>query len=217
MGNNEARLNALPVVRRGRHSGHGIPGRGDGQAEDYACEGGAESASARAEDILNIAVISDTHLPRFYPRLEAALRRVSSERPDLILHCGDLTTLDALTAFERIAPVEAVAGNNDGAEIVARCGRRKIVEAAGLRIGMVHGDGQGGTTLDRARAAFAADTLDAIVFGHSHEPYLARHDGVWVLNPGSVTDKRRQPRFSFAMIETPPDDGIRPRIIYFDD
>jgi putative phosphoesterase len=165
---------------------------------------------------MKIVVLSDTHLPRFNQRLDAALRRVSSEKPDLILHCGDMTTLEAIPPFERIATVEAVAGNNDGIEIVRRYGRRKIVEAGGRRIGMIHGDGERGSTLDRARAAFENDTLDAIVFGHSHVPYLQQHDGVWVVNPGSITDKRRQPRYSFAVFDSDPDRTLVPRHVFFD-
>jgi putative phosphoesterase len=123
---------------------------------------------------VRVGVVSDTHLPRFAARFDTALTLLADERPDLILHCGDLTTLDVTAALERLAPVEAVAGNNDGADIVERYGRRKIVRAGAWWIGMVHGDGARGTTLGRAVAAFAGETLDAIVFGHSHIPYL-RH------------------------------------------
>jgi putative phosphoesterase len=165
---------------------------------------------------VKIVVISDTHLPRFEGRVDAALRHVASERPQLILHCGDLTTLCAVTAFESIAPVEAVAGNNDGPEIVRRFGRRKIVEAGGLRIGLVHGDGSRGTTLGRAREAFARESVDAIAFGHSHIPYLERHGVVWVVNPGSVTDKRRQLRYSFAVLESDASGALAPRLVFFE-
>jgi hypothetical protein len=121
----------------------------------------------------------------------------------------------AIAAFERIAPVEAVAGNNDGPEIVARFGRRKILTLEGRRIGLIHGDGRRGTTLGRAQNAFAGEALDAIAFGHSHVPYLQQHDGVWVVNPGSPTDKRRQPRFSFALLETGPGTPLAPRLVFF--
>jgi uncharacterized protein len=164
---------------------------------------------------MKIAVISDTHLPRFTARLAVALERVASEGPDLILHCGDLTTLEATFVFERIAPVDAVAGNNDGPEIVRRYGRRKIVACDGLLVGMIHGDGRHGTTLGRARAAFSNERVDAVVFGHSHVPYLERENGVLLLNPGSPTDKRRQPRFSFAVLETAG--GVpAARLVFFD-
>jgi putative phosphoesterase len=165
---------------------------------------------------VKVAVISDTHLPRFAARLEDALARVAGEHPNLILHCGDLTTLAATAAFEGIAPVEAVAGNNDGPEIVRRYGRRKVVTAGSLRIGMVHGDGARGTTLERARTEFAGEPLDVIAFGHSHVPYLGRHAGVWLVNPGSVTDKRRQPRYSFAVLEADATGTLVPRLVYYD-
>jgi putative phosphoesterase len=108
-----------------------------------------------------------------------------------------------------------VAGNNDGPEIVARFGRRKIVEVGGARFGLVHGDGTRGTTLSRARLAFEGDRLDAIAFGHSHVPYLEERDGTWVVNPGSPTDKRRQARFSFAVVTCDESGAIAPRLVYF--
>jgi len=165
---------------------------------------------------VKIAVVSDTHLPRFAARLDAALARVAAEHPDLILHCGDLTTLDATIALERIAPVDAVAGNNDGEEIVRRYGRSKIIRAGTWHIGRVQGDGRRGTTRGRARAAFEGHSLDAIVFGHSHIPYLERHDDTWVVNPGSITDKRRQSRFSFAVFEPDAMGALAPRLAFFD-
>ena len=163
---------------------------------------------------VRIAVVSDTHVPRFAFRLPEALRLVAAERPDAIVHCGDFTSLDVVAPFEGIAPFVAVAGNNDGSEIVARFGRRRIVEFGGARLGLVHGDGNRGTTLGRARAAFASDSVDAILFGHSHVPYLQWHDGTIVLNPGSATDKRRQPLFSFAMLEIDAS-GVKPRLVFF--
>jgi len=166
---------------------------------------------------VKIAIVSDTHVPRFAKKLPAAVRHVAAERPDLILHCGDLTTFEAIEAFARIAPVEAVAGNNDGEEIVARYGRRKIVTTNGVKIGMIHGDGgERASTLDRARAAFAHDAVDAIVFGHSHVPFVELRDGVWTINPGSVTDKRLQPRFSFAVLERDAHRALVARHCFFD-
>lgn len=164
---------------------------------------------------MRIVVISDTHLPRFAGRLPAALARVAAERPDRILHCGDLTTLAAIEAFAAIAPVDAVAGNNDGPEIVARFGRRAIVRAGRAAVGIVHGDGAHGTTLGRALAAFADDDVAAICFGHSHIPYLERHGAIWAINPGSVTDKRRQARFSYAVLEVSSQGDVRPRLAFF--
>ena len=153
-------------------------------------------------------------MPRFARHLPEALARVAAEGPHAIVHCGDFTSLDVVAPFERIAPFYGVAGNNDGPEILARFGRRRVVELAQRRFGVVHGDGARGTTLGRARAAFASERVDAILFGHSHVPYLERHAGTIVLNPGSATDKRRQPRFSFAVLEV-GENGIAPRLVFF--
>lgn len=173
-----------------------------------------QAAGAEGALRMRVAIVSDTHVPRFAARFGAALARISAEGPEMIVHCGDMTELSVVTALEAIAPVWAVAGNNDGPDIVARFGRRTTISIAGALLGVVHGDGTSGTTLGRALGAFAQEPVDAIVFGHSHVPYCERHGGVLVLNPGSPTDKRRQPNFSFAMIEIAA--GVcAPRLITF--
>jgi uncharacterized protein len=148
-----------------------------------------------------IGVVSDTHFPRFgraLPRaLERGLRRAAVDR---ILHCGDLTDLLAVALFEAIAPFDAVAGNNDGPAICERFGRRKVLTIEGVRVGMVHGDGKRGATRDRALAAFEAGEVDVILFGHSHRPYVGRSDHMLVANPGSPTDKRLNPFYSYALL-----------------
>ncbi len=164
---------------------------------------------------MTVAVVSDTHVPRFARRLPAALERVAAYRPAAILHCGDFTSLAAVTALQAIAPLDGVAGNNDGQELARRFGRCKIVTVEGVRIGIVHGDGPRGTTAARARAAFANEEVDAVLFGHSHVPSCERSGERWFINPGSPTDKRRQPRFSFAVLRI---DGtvLEPQLVFFD-
>ena len=148
-----------------------------------------------------LGVVSDTHFPRFgrvLPRaLERGLRDAGVAR---ILHLGDMTDLLAVALFEAIAPFDAVAGNNDGAAIRERFGRRKILRVEDVRIGMVHGDGKRGTTQQRALEAFAGDDVDVVLFGHSHRPIVTRAGGVLVANPGSPTDKRFNPRYSYAIL-----------------
>jgi putative phosphoesterase len=157
-----------------------------------------------------IGVVSDTHFPRFgraLPRaLERGLRRANVER---ILHLGDMTDLLAVPLFEAIAPFDAVAGNNDGAAIRERFGRRKILRVEGVRIGMVHGDGRRGTTKSRALEAFDEGEVDVVLFGHSHRPVVGRERGVLVANPGSPTDKRLNPLYSYAVLTV---DGAEARV-----
>jgi putative phosphoesterase len=163
---------------------------------------------------MRVAVISDTHLPRFARRMPPFLARLRAEAPGLILHCGDFTALAEVAALEELAAFDGVAGNNDGEDIVRRFGRTKILEVEGRRIGLVHGDGPRGTTLARARSAFS-EPLDAVLFGHSHVPFCERLDGMWLVNPGSPTDKRRQARYSYAVIDIERT-RFEPRIVLFD-
>ena len=167
-----------------------------------------------------IGVVSDTHLPKFGRALPAQLvDGLRAANVELILHLGDITAADVPALFEAIAPFDAVAGNNDGTELVARFGRRKIVTVAGVRFGLVHGDqGFGSSTPERARRSFRGDEVDVVLFGHSHVPLVRRlDDGRWLVNPGSPTDKRSQPRYSFALLSVDvATRDVEPRIVHFD-
>lgn len=169
---------------------------------------------------MRIGVVSDTHMPKFGAALPRELRDgLVGASVDLILHLGDITGADVPDLFEAIAALEAVAGNNDGPDLVARFGRRKVVEVVGARIGMTHGDlGTGSTTPERAARSFGPDEVEVVLFGHSHAPLLERlPDGRWLLNPGSPTNKRMQSRYSWALIDVRSARDIRPELRYFDD
>jgi uncharacterized protein len=169
---------------------------------------------------MRIGVVSDTHLPRFGQALPRALRHgLRAAHVELILHLGDFTAPEVPALFETLAPFDAVAGNNDGDELVTRFGRRKILQVDGIRLGLTHGDlGLGRTTPRRAAASFAPDEVDIVLFGHSHIPLVQRlDDGRWLLNPGSPTDRRRQPRFSWAIVEVTSTGAVRPELQFFDD
>ena len=163
-----------------------------------------------------VALIGDTHLPRFGRVLPVPLTRALAHA-DQILHAGDITDAFVLEALANLAPTDAVAGNNDPPELVARLGTARVVETDGVRIGLTHGHaGRGRTTPERAWNTFAgADPpVDAIGFGHSHQPMVERRDEVWMLNPGSPTDRRRQPAFSFLWLEV--DGGsLTPRLVTY--
>jgi putative phosphoesterase len=166
---------------------------------------------------MRVGVVSDTHLPRFGPGLPSALDAgLRAERVGLIVHLGDFTGVAVPALFEALAPLEAVSGNNDPPALQARFGRRKVVRVGGARLGLVHGDGRRGTTVSRSQSAFAEGEVDVVCFGHSHRPLCERRGSVWLVNPGSPTDKRSQPRYSYAIIDI--DRGrVRPRLVFFDD
>lgn len=150
---------------------------------------------------MKIGVVSDTHLSdRRSVRLPEALVQGLSG-VELIVHAGDWISPRVVEELEQIAPVEGVAGNNDGLDIIDRFGYKRIVEAASVRIGLIHGDGLAKTTERRAFDAFEGENVHAIVFGHSHTPYLEWKSGILLFNPGSPTDKRRQPLYSYGILE----------------
>ena len=139
-----------------------------------------------------LAIVADTHLPRGSRTLpQACVERLRSA--DLILHAGDFVTrsvFDELTAIG--PPVAAVHGNVDATELCALLPAQRIVEAGGCRIGVVHDAGPARGRLERMRRRFPG--CAAVVFGHSHIPlHEAAPDGFQIFNPGSPTDRRRQP------------------------
>jgi putative phosphoesterase len=161
---------------------------------------------------MKIGVLSDTHIPRKASKLpETVLRAL--EGVDHIIHAGDIADLSVIRALENIAPVTAVAGNVDPPELHELYGQKKLITLGGFNIGVVHGDGYRGRTIDRAAASFTEHT-DCIVFGHSHIPFCGMYGGVLMFNPGSPTDKRRTTYYSFGVIDVGT--SLVPRIVLFD-
>ena len=145
-----------------------------------------------------VAIVADTHLPRGRRRLpDACLEQL--RRADLILHAGDFVSARALAELETLGPpVAAVHGNVDSEDIRQRLPETRVVEAAGARIAMVHDAGPARARLGRMRRRFPDAT--AVVFGHSHIPlHEEDDDGFQIFNPGSPTDRRRQPRHTMGL------------------
>ena len=146
--------------------------------------------------IHRIGVISDTHIPQFKQLPEAV--RTHFAEVELIIHAGDLSRLSVIDELEMLAPVTSVRGNIEEEEVVRTLPIKRELLVGGLRIGIVHilGDAQ-----NRARAARQEfPTARCVVFGHSHIPYNQEHDGQLLFNPGSATDRRRQPRCSIGLL-----------------
>jgi putative phosphoesterase len=121
------------------------------------------------------------------------------ERADLILHAGDVVTTGVLRELEAYAPVEAVFGNMDEPALRAALPERRVVEVEGARIGLVHIPGPRAGREERLASWFPG--CDAVVYGHTHQPQVARHRRVWILNPGSPTERRRAPGRSMIVLE----------------
>jgi putative phosphoesterase len=141
---------------------------------------------------MELLLISDTHLPKRAKDLPAQVW-AAVERADVVVHAGDwvdVATLDALES--RAARLVACWGNNDGAELRARLPERADVTLAGVRFTVVHETGASGGR-DVRMSRLYPDT-DVLVFGHSHIPWdTTSATGLRLLNPGSPTDRRRQP------------------------
>ena len=146
---------------------------------------------------MRIAIVSDTHMPRGARRLPVERLRDA----DLILHAGDLSTVGVLDELEAIGPpVRAVIGNVDEPALADRLPAERIVEAEGARIAMLHDAGPAKGRLERMRIRFP--DADAVVFGHSHIPlHETSSAGFAIFNPGSATDRRRQPRHTMGYAE----------------
>ncbi len=147
---------------------------------------------------MQIAIISDTHLPKGARRLpDECVERLKAA--DLILHAGDLSVVGVLNHLESIGPpIAAIHGNVDDAEVRRRIPAQRVAEAVGVRIGMVHDSGPAEGRLERLRKRFP-DT-QAVVYGHSHIPLHERaEDGFQIFNPGSPTERRRQPGHTMGM------------------
>ena len=144
-----------------------------------------------------IAVISDTHMPRGARRLpDACVERLANS--DAILHAGDFSTVEMLKQIEAIGPpLIAVHGNVDSPELRRALPEERIIEADGVTIGMVHDAGPRRGRLERLRARFP--DAHAVVFGHSHIPLYEECDGFQIFNPGSPTDRRRQPKHTMGL------------------
>jgi hypothetical protein len=148
-------------------------------------------------------------MPRGSRRLPAeCIRRLESA--ELILHAGDFVRAPVLEELGRLAPVEAVAGNMDEPALIEQLPERRVVGFEGARIGMVHVPGPAAGRAARLAAAFPG--CDAVVYGHTHIPEVSRVGDVWVLNPGSPTERRGAPAHSMVMLEVEAGE-IRPELV----
>ena len=149
---------------------------------------------------MRLAIVSDTHLPRGRRRLpDRCVAELAGA--DLVLHAGDLMAAEVLDALAAIGPpVHAVAGNVDDAALRERLPETCELDVAGVRVAMVHDAGPAKGRLQRLRARFPG--AGAVIFGHSHIPLHERDaDGFQIFNPGSPTDRRRQPRHTMGVGE----------------
>lgn len=164
---------------------------------------------------MRVVALADTHAPRRWrgcpPRVAEHLRDA-----DVILHAGDVCVAEVLDELSAFAPVYAVSGNNDGPDVAA-WGAPPTYELMldGLRVAMIHDAGHKDGRAGRMRRRFP--DADLVVFGHSHIPLDQAPErataGVRIFNPGSPTDRRRQPHGTIGLLNIEDGRLVQARIV----
>ena len=163
---------------------------------------------------MKIIITGDTHIPGRGKGLPSRLI-TECKTADLILHTGDWKSVKVVQMLSKYAEVKGVSGNVDGEDIKEHFPLQQVIQIGHVKIGLVHGHGEKKTTEKRAIEAFEGVPLDVIIFGHSHIPILRYMNKTLLLNPGSPTDKRKLPYYSFAILHI--EEEIRAELIFFDD
>ena len=145
---------------------------------------------------LKLLLLADTHVPKRARDLPAEVWAAVDEA-DVVLHAGDWVDVALLDALEgRARRLVGVAGNNDGPPLRARLPLVARTELAGVRFAVVHETGDAARREARCSAEYV--DVDVLVFGHSHIPWdTTTATGLRLLNPGSPTDRRRQPACTY--------------------
>jgi uncharacterized protein len=141
---------------------------------------------------MQVVLLSDTHLPVRAKKLPARLW-AAIEAADVVIHAGDWVSVALLDELEdRSRQLIGCWGNNDGPELRARLPEVARVSLDGLSVAVVHETGASKGREERCEKAYP--DIDVLVFGHSHIPWdTTTPRGLRLLNPGSPTDRRRQP------------------------
>jgi len=149
--------------------------------------------------VTRLLLLADTHVPRRSRDLPAQVWR-AIEEADLVLHAGDWVEQALLDEMEaRARALVGVHGNNDGPELRARLPEVAHTTVDGVRFAVVHETGPARGREERCAAAYGG--VDVLVFGHSHIPWdTTASTGLRLLNPGSPTDRRRQPHCTYLTL-----------------
>ena len=141
---------------------------------------------------MNVAVISDTHLPHARRALPPACVK-AMRAADLIVHAGDISTAAVLAELTRLGPpVRAVHGNVDEPDLRRELPGELQLTLGALTIAVIHDAGPARGRLARLRRRFPR--AGAVIFGHSHMPlHELDEEGFQIFNPGSPTVRRRAP------------------------
>ena len=173
---------AAEPVRPDPHESVGDPGR--------------RRPAARRAGPVRLLLLADTHIPRRARNLPGEVW-AAVDAADVVMHAGDWVEVGLLDMLEaRAGRLVGVVGNNDGPALRSRLPEVAHAEVGGVRFAVVHDTGPAAGRERRCAACFP-DT-DVLVFGHSHIPWdSTAQGGLRLLNPGSPTDRRRQPHHTY--------------------
>jgi putative phosphoesterase len=148
---------------------------------------------------VRLLLLADTHVPRRAKALPAAVWD-AVDQADAVVHAGDWVDLSLVDALEGRTRLIGCYGNNDGPDVRARLPEVARADVAGVRLAVVHETGPSAGRDERMAALYP--DVDLLVFGHSHIPWDATAStGLRLLNPGSPTDRRRQPFCTYMTVD----------------
>jgi putative phosphoesterase len=149
---------------------------------------------------VKLVLMADTHVPKRARDLPGQLWQ-AVDKADVVVHAGDWVCVELLDALlDRVDRVIGVVGNNDGPALSARLPEIATAQLDGVRLAVIHDTGPASGRDARCAARFPE--TDVLVFGHSHIPWdTVAPTGLRLLNPGSPTDRRRQPTCSWMTAE----------------
>ena len=158
---------------------------------------------------MKLVVMSDTHLSHVTDEFKAICERLCADA-DMVIHLGDWTRSAILDYLEQY-PLQAVAGNTDDHSVHSRLPVKKVLQVNGFRIGIIHGWGSGRDLQNRLKDKFA--DVNAIFFGHTHQPVQSEENGLFWFNPGSVFNGRGKFRGSIGVVHV--DQKLHGEVIVF--
>lgn len=162
---------------------------------------------------MRVVALSDTHTRPALVRQVMARLAPLLEGAQHVLHAGDVTSPELLSALGAHAPVTAVAGNMDPPELRGALPEETVLTLDGVRFGLVHGWGAPQDLPRRVWERFAdtdgVSRVDVLVFGHSHRPHVETRDGVLLVNPGSAVERRGAPHCTLAVFELGAEIDVR--------
>jgi len=148
---------------------------------------------------MRILVLSDTHIPRVAHDLPGEVYDEIAN-VDMIIHAGDFVEKEVLEKLKTLKETKAVYGNMDCPALRHTLNPKEVIEVGKCKIGLIHGYGAPADILDTVKGEFG-NSVDAIVFGHSHSAVNMVKDGILFFNPGSPTDTIFATSNSYGILE----------------